>query len=85
MSPDDWFVQLSELLPPAPDGGPGYALDAPERELLLDLARIAAHTSQRWTAPLSTFLAGVAFATTPSDERVAALRDLVAALEPEAT
>lgn len=82
MTPDDWFDALRAALPPAP--GEATAPRAPtdaERDVLLDLARVAAHTSERWTAPLSTFLAGVAYATTDPQERAVALRALVAELE----
>jgi hypothetical protein len=76
VTPDDWLTQLTERLP----GALPPVTDA-ERDALLDLARVAAHTSERWTAPLSTFLAGVALADLPPTERAAALADLVATLE----
>lgn len=67
------------------DGGPvaggGPELGADERDALLDLARIAAHTSERWTAPLSTFLVGLRYAALPADERGARLRALVERLD----
>ena len=84
MDPDTWFAQLLAALPPAPgaaDGTAPTAVSEPEREALLDLARIAAHTSERWTAPVSTFLVGVAYAALPADERTATLRTLVATLD----
>jgi hypothetical protein len=62
---DAWFVALTEALRvAAPDGatdveGAALTLTDAEREGLLDLARVAAHTAERWTAPVSTFLAGV--------------------------
>jgi hypothetical protein len=76
VTPDDWLTQLIERLP----GELRPVTDA-ERDALLDLARVAAHTSERWTAPLSTFLAGVALADLPPTERAAILADLVATLE----
>lgn len=84
MGPDMWLTALAERLPPPPGEatGPG-ALTAAERDALLDLARVAAHTSERWTAPLSTFLAGVAYATTDPEQRALALRALVSELEEE--
>jgi hypothetical protein len=82
VEPDTWFTQLLAALEPPADGGPPVtpASDA-EREALLDLARIAAHTSERWTAPVSTFLVGVRYAASPAEERAAAVRALVAALD----
>lgn len=57
-------------------------LTADEQTALLDLARVAAHTSQRIAAPLSTFLAGVAFHDLPpGSERARRIRDLTATLE----
>lgn len=82
MTPDDWFDALRAALPSAPGEATSVgALSDDERDVLLDLARVAAHTSERWTAPLSTFLAGVAYATTDPQERAVALRALVADLE----
>lgn len=84
MDPDTWFAQLLAALPPSEPSAAGVApalVTDPEREALLDLARIAAHSSERWTAPLSTFVVGVAYADLPADERAARLRTLVAALD----
>ncbi|GGI05186.1 DUF6457 domain-containing protein [Egicoccus halophilus] len=72
MQPESWFVQLTAAL-----SGEAPVVTADERAALLDLARIAAHTSERWTAPLSTFVAGVALADLPADERARRLRALV--------
>lgn len=84
MTPDDWFDALRAALPPPPgEATAPRALTDAERDVLLDLARVAAHTSERWTAPLSTFLAGVAYATTDPQERAVALRALVTDLEAE--
>jgi hypothetical protein len=76
MEPDRWFEQLAAHLPPG-----GVEVSDDERDALLDLARVAAHTSERWTAPVTTFLAGVAYASTPAAERARALQDLVHQLE----
>ncbi len=85
MTPDDWFAALHAALPAPPgDGAAAPELTAMETDALLDLARVAAHTSERWTAPLTTFLAGVAYATTDPAERAVALRALVADLEARA-
>jgi hypothetical protein len=84
VDPETWFDELVARLPtPASDAGrDGLDLDEAERAALLDLARVAAHTSERWTAPLSTFLVGVAYAHATPDERRVAVRALVGALEP---
>jgi hypothetical protein len=76
VSPEEWFERFVAELPDAPTD-----VSDEERASLLDLARVAAHTSERWTAPVTTFLAGVALATTPPDHRAATLRELVARLE----
>ena len=72
-----WLARLSELL--SVDPAEGVSPD--ERAVLLDLARVAAHRSERIAAPITTYLAGVAFAGLPRPERLARLRGLVAALE----
>jgi hypothetical protein len=88
-----WFAQLEALLgrliaaQGAPDAevvrGPGVEQPAAtEQALLLDLARIAAHRSERWTAPVSTYLAGTALAPYEPAVRAQVLADLVAGLEP---
>jgi hypothetical protein len=85
---DAWFTALADALrAAAPDrAAPADAVTVPaltdaERDGLLDLARVAAHTAERWTAPVSTFLAGVAYASVSGDDRAAAIRAVVAALE----
>jgi hypothetical protein len=79
MSPEDWFEALARHLPDA------TTVDEDERVALLDLARVAAHSSERWTAPVTTYLVGVALADVPAAERAARVRALVDALEPPAT
>lgn len=73
-----WLATVHEILG---DAG-GAELSADERAALLDIARIAAHTSERITAPLTTFLAGVAYGSLPAGERLAAIKGLAARLEP---
>ncbi len=51
----DWLATLAGELDLT-----DVALDEPEVQLLLELARDAAHEVQRVAAPLSTFLVGVA-------------------------
>lgn len=85
MDPDTWLTHLTATLT---DGGADAAADHAvpaladgERDALLDLARIAAHTSERWTAPVSTFLVGLSYASLPAGERAARLRSLVDRLD----
>lgn len=75
-----WLDVVSPLLP----------IDAPqptaaEQAAILDLARVAAHTSERVAAPISAYLVGLAFATLEPPERATALRELVGRLESGST
>jgi hypothetical protein len=70
--PETWFARLGAAVPEL-----DVALDPDEREALLDLARVAAHTSERWTAPVSTFLLGMALAELPPAARGVRLRALL--------
>jgi hypothetical protein len=72
VDPETWLAQLEAALP-----GDLAAVTDDERAALLDLARVAAHTSERWTAPVSTFLVGLAYADAPATERATAIRALV--------
>lgn len=83
MTADDWLDALRERLPGVAGTADAHpsAPTGDEVAALLDLARVAAHTAERWTAPISTFLAGVAYATTDPQQRAIALRALVADLE----
>jgi hypothetical protein len=61
---------------------PALSLTADEERALLELARVAAHSSERIAAPLTTFLAGVALAhLPPGPDRAARLRGLTEALQ----
>ena len=75
---DEWLSMVQRLVTgeeaPAP-------LGEAERLGLLDLARVAAHTSERTTAPLSTYLAGLALASIPPAERAGRIADLVRRLD----
>lgn len=75
---EPWLEMIRELL--SGDAGT-LPLAASERTALLDLARVAAHTSERITAPLSTYLAGLALASIPADERAERIAALVRRLE----
>ncbi len=73
---------LDLVLRELPDGAAGPS--AAEQTAILDLARVAAHASERIAAPISAYLVGLAYAARPADERAAALRALVANLEARA-
>lgn len=51
---------------------------------LLDLARVAAHGSERWAAPITTYLVGLAVANRDPTDRADELRRLLEALDPGA-
>jgi hypothetical protein len=72
-----WLARLDHLLPADVVATAG----AEEQTLLLDLARIAAHGSERIAAPITTYLAGVAFGSLPQPDRLERFRALVRALE----
>ena len=73
----DWLERIRRSLPPGGD----LRLSPAEQRALLDVARIAAHASERIAAPLSTFLAGVALGALPPQERAGRLTDLVRELQ----
>lgn len=74
----DWLDQVRRALPADAD----LSLSEAEQRALLEVARIAAHTSERIAAPLSTFLVGVALGGLAPAERAGQLADLVRQLEP---
>lgn len=76
---ETWLDELGALLP----AGCLAEAGSEERAALLDLARIAAHRSQRWAAPISTYLVGVSFASLPRADRLERIRALVAQLDVE--
>ena len=77
MSVDAWLARFAAELPGQMDA----SLSDDERTALLDLARVAAHRSERIAAPLTTFLLGLAFAGSPSHDRPARIRSITARLE----
>jgi hypothetical protein len=77
MTVAEWLERLRAELGDAPS----LALTADEERALLDLARVAAHRSERIAAPLTTFLVGIALADVPAGpERAARLRALTESL-----
>jgi hypothetical protein len=77
MTMAEWLERLRSEL----GDGERLALSATEERLLLDLARVAAHSSERIAAPLTTYLAGVALGDLPPGEREERLRTLVEQLD----
>jgi hypothetical protein len=73
---DAWLARIRTEL------GPNAALELTAREVtaLLDLARVAAHTSERIAAPLTTFLVGIAIGEPSGDERATRIEELTASL-----
>ena len=76
MHPQEWFELLRAHLPATVPSPSEDEIDA-----LLDLARVAAHTSERWAAPVSTFVVGVALAADDPADRAGRIRELTARLE----
>jgi Domain of unknown function (DUF6457) len=57
------------------------SLTADEAEAVLELARVAAHTSERRAAPVTAYLIGMAVAGAAPEARSAFIDDLVIKLE----
>ncbi|HWP62995.1 MAG TPA: DUF6457 domain-containing protein [Candidatus Binatia bacterium] len=72
----EWLAELES----DPDIG-SVAVSPALQAALLDLARVAAHASERIAAPITAFMAGVAFAGLDDDARAARVRSLVERLE----
>ncbi len=73
---DEFIEKVRSLLGP---GAPGVG--AGEIEAVLELARVAAHTSERRAAPVTTYLIGMAVAGAAPEAREAFIDDLVVKLE----
>ena len=73
---EEFLERVRSLLGPNPPSvGPG------EVEAILELARVAAHTSERRAAPVTAYLAGLVLAGAAPEAREAFLDDLVVKLE----
>lgn len=68
----EWLEQLRAAVTTSRD----LTLSAEEEQELLDLARIAAHRSERIAAPLTTFLVGIALADLPSEQRAGRISEV---------
>ena len=75
---ETWLARLREAAASPRD----LTLTTRERGALLELARLAAHTSERVAAPLSTFMAGIAAADLSAEERLTLVERLTASLTP---
>jgi hypothetical protein len=73
---NDYIEQVRSHLGPNPP-----AIAAGEVEAVLELARVAAHASERRAAPVTAYLAGMAVAGAAPEAREAFLDDLVVKLE----
>lgn len=73
---EEFLEKVRSLLGPGAQGAtPG------EIEAVLELARVAAHASERRAAPVTTYLAGMAVAGAAPEAREAFIDDLVVKLE----
>jgi hypothetical protein len=73
---EEFLEKVRSLLGPA-----APSITEGEVEAVLELARVAAHTSERREAPVTTYLAGMAVAGAAPEAREAFLDDLVVKLE----
>jgi Domain of unknown function (DUF6457) len=73
---DAWLA----LVQRAPELG-RVSVSSEEQRAMLDLARIAAHRSERIAAPITAYLVGLALAQLDPAARAAAIRGLVAGLD----
>lgn len=81
LSLTEWMERVrASLALEGSEGEPATELSAEEERLILDLARVAAHSSERIAAPLTTFVAGLALAELPPEARAQRLRELLAQL-----
>ena len=73
---EQFLERVRSLLGPTPPAAsPG------EVEAILELARVAAHSSERRAAPVTTYLAGLVLGGAAPEAREAFLDDLVVKLE----
>jgi hypothetical protein len=73
---EEFLERVRSLLGPNPP-----AVEPGEVEAVLELARVAAHTSERRAAPVTTYLAGLVLGGAAPEAREAFLDDLVVKLE----
>jgi hypothetical protein len=73
---EEFLERVRSLLGPNPP-----AVEPGEVEAVLELARVAAHASERRAAPVTTYLAGLVLGGAAPEAREAFLDDLVVKLE----
>jgi Domain of unknown function (DUF6457) len=73
---EEFLERVRSLLGPNPP-----ALRAGEVEAILELARVAAHSSERRAAPVTAYLAGLVLGGAAPEAREAFIDDLVVKLE----
>lgn len=73
---EEFIEKVRSLLGPA-----APAVSDGEIEAILELARVAAHSSERRAAPVTTYLIGMAVAGAAPEAREAFVDDLVSKLE----
>jgi hypothetical protein len=73
---EQFLERVRSLLGPNPP-----AVSPGELEAILELARVAAHSSERRAAPVTTYLAGLILGGAAPEAREAFLDDLVVKLE----
>ncbi|HET7481796.1 MAG TPA: DUF6457 domain-containing protein [Actinomycetota bacterium] len=56
--PEDWLTRFGDELAVRLRNGEALAPSGPEKNLLLDLARDVAHSTERKNAPLAAFVVG---------------------------
>jgi hypothetical protein len=78
ISMDEWLRRLRAAAGLATDATP---VSAAEQRVLLGIARVAAHASERVAAPISTYLLGLTMASLSPEERAGELDRILAALE----
>jgi hypothetical protein len=73
---EQFLKRVRSLLGPNPP-----SVGAGEVEAILELARVAAHSSERRAAPVTTYLAGLVLGGAAPEAREAFIDDLVVKLE----
>jgi hypothetical protein len=73
---EEFLERVRSLLGPNPP-----AVGAGEVEAILELARVAAHSSERRAAPVTTYLAGLVLGGAAPEAREGFIDDLVVKLE----
>ncbi|MEX2547624.1 MAG: DUF6457 domain-containing protein [Chloroflexota bacterium] len=81
MTAAEWIAHFADELPTGSAGVPS----AEEQRLILELSRIAAHSSERIAAPIASYMVGTAVASLSAEERADRIRRLVEEQEKQAS